>query len=206
LLSDARHAFRLWRRTRPFWGGLLVIAGAGEILSSEQGPFQIVIHIGIQGLAGYLIPVMLLLCGVLLWFNPAQRIFYSLLAIVLALGSWITSNLGGFFIGMMLGIVGGALALAWATNSDYQPLRWYRGNPEIVQAPLALELILRPTAALPPAGRAPDSIEASGPNDLAVPVTGALGLITSNVLTGAEEAASSPGTGSEISVRAKPPD
>jgi len=154
LLSDARQIFRIWRRTRPFWGGLLVIAGAGEILSSEQGPFQIVIHIGIQGLAGYLIPVMMLLCGVLLWFNPTQRTFYSLLSIVLALGSWITSNLGGFFIGMMLGIVGGALAFAWAAGSDYQPLKWYRGNAQIVQAPLAVELVLRPPAALPAPVRA----------------------------------------------------
>jgi len=155
LLRDARQIFRIWRRTRPFWGGLLVITGAGEILSSEQGPFQIVIHIGIQGLAGYLIPIMMLLCGVLLWFNPAQRSFYSLLSIVLALGSWITSNLGGFFIGMMLGIVGGALAVAWATGSDDQPMSWYRGNgsPQIMQAPLA-QLVLRPTAALPAPVRA----------------------------------------------------
>jgi len=235
LLSDARHVFRLWRRTRPFWGGLLVISGAGEILSSEQGPFQTVIHIGIQGLAGYLIPVMLLLCGVLLWFNPTQRTFYSLLSILLALGSWITSNLGGFFIGMILGIVGGALAFAWATGSDYRPLKWYRGNPEILLAPVPLELILRPAAALPPAGRAelssasglarsaadtpdsaadtpdpaadtPDSAEGPGSNDLAAPVTGTLAPVTSNVLTGTQEAASSPTTGSETLVRVQPPD
>ena len=201
LLNDARQIFRIWRRTRPFWGGLLVISGAGEILSSEQGPFQIVIHIGIQGLAGYLIPVTMLLCGVLLWFNPAQRAFYSLLSIVLALGSWITSNLGGFFIGMMLGIVGGALAIAWAADSDAQPLRWYRGNPQIMHAPRTLELVLRPAAALPAparaelnsaAGRAlcaedvPDSADdqaaAASPEG-----TGTLGAITSGALTGVQE-------------------
>ncbi len=155
LLSDAQLTFRLWRRTRPFWGGLLTIVAACEILSSEQGPFQVVIHVGIQGLAGDLIPVMMLLCGVLLWFSPAQRHFYSLLTIVLALGSWVTSNLGGFFIGMMLGLVGGALAFAWTTVSDCRPLEWSGSNPRIVQAPGGLELvILHPTAVLPPAGRA----------------------------------------------------
>jgi hypothetical protein len=204
LLNDARQIFRIWRRTRPFWGGLLVISGAGEILSSEQGPFQLVIHVGIQGLAGYLIPVMMLLCGVLLWFNPAQRTFYSLLSIVLALGSWITSNLGGFFIGMMLGIVGGALAVAWATGSDDQPLRWYRGSPQIMHAPLALELVLRPAAALPAPARAelnsaaghtfcaedtPDS--AADQSAITSPEsTGTLGAITSGALTGVEDARS----------------
>jgi hypothetical protein len=186
LLRDARRAFRLWRRTRPFWGGLLVSAGACEILSSEQGPLDVVIHIGTQGLAGYLIPVMLLLCGVLLWFSPAQRSFYSLLAMVLALGSWITSNLGGFFLGMILSLIGGALAFAWATDSDKQPpVRWYLGNPEIVQAPTGLELVLRPTAALPAAPAAeessvglralpgphpPDSGDEPSPNDVAIRV------------------------------------
>jgi hypothetical protein len=185
LLRDARRAFRLWRRTRPFWGGLLVSAGACEILSSEQGPLDVVIHIGTQGLAGYLIPVMLLLCGVLLWFSPAQRTFYSLLAMVLSLGSWITSNLGGFFLGMLLGLVGGALAVAWTTDSDRQQPRWYLGNPEIVQAPPGVELLLRPTPALPaavhteeiavglralPGPRPPDSGDHPGPNDLVIQV------------------------------------
>jgi Family of unknown function (DUF6114) len=186
LLRDARRAFRLWRRTRPFWGGLLVSAGACEILSSEQGPLDVVIHIGTEGLAGYLIPVMLLLCGMLLWFSPAQRTFYSLLAMVLSLGSWVTSNLGGFFLGMILGLVGGALAFAWTTDSaKQQSLRWYVGNPEIVQAPTGLELVLHPTAALPPAAhveestvglralpgpRAPDSSNEPGPSDVVIQV------------------------------------
>jgi hypothetical protein len=161
-ISTARRGFRIWRRTRPFWGGLLVICGAGEILLSEQGPLSLVIHIGIQGLAGYLIPVMLLLCGVLLWFSPAQRPFYSLLAIVLALGSWVTSNLGGFFIGMLLGIVGAALAFAWATDPDEKPLRWFRGNPQVLQPSWGAELVLRPTATLPPPRRVLGSIESGG--------------------------------------------
>jgi hypothetical protein len=208
LLRDARRAFRLWRRTRPFWGGLLVSAGACEILSSEQGPLDVVIHIGTQGLAGYLIPVMLLLCGVLLWFSPAQRHFYSLLAIVLALGSWVTSNLGGFFLGMILGIVGGALAFAWATDPDpvKQPLRWYLGNPEIVQAPKGLELVLRPTPALPAAARAgespvglralpgprsPDSGDEPDPDELAIRVID----ITS---AGSSTGAAPPSSGADI--------
>jgi hypothetical protein len=78
-----------------------------------------VIHIGLQGLAGYLIPVVMVLCGLLLLFHPLQRVFYSVLAVLLALGSWITSNLGGFFVGMLLGLVGGSLAFAWQQRDEH---------------------------------------------------------------------------------------
>ena len=107
-----------WRHGRPFWGGLFVTAGAAVILVSERAPLPLIVHIGIQGVAGYLVPAVLLLCGLLLWFHPAQRTFYSILAIALALGSWITSNLGGFFIGLLLGVLGGALGVAWEQRAS----------------------------------------------------------------------------------------
>jgi hypothetical protein len=113
----ALHAWREWRRARPFWGGLFVVLGAGEILLSEQASFPLAIHIGLHGLASYLIPLLLLLCGLLLWFHPLLRTFYSVLAVLLALGSWITSNLGGFFVGMLLGLFGGSLAFAWVSGA-----------------------------------------------------------------------------------------
>ena len=118
-LMMARHSFWIWRRSRPFWGGLLVMVGASEMLLSEQDLLSVVPHIGIQGLAGYLIPAHLLLMGVLLWLNPVDRIIYSLIAIFLALWSWTTSNLGGFFVGMLLGMVGGALAFGWTTDAKH---------------------------------------------------------------------------------------
>ncbi|SDY89414.1 hypothetical protein SAMN05444365_10437 [Micromonospora pattaloongensis] len=109
----ARLAWRRWRRTRPFWGGLFVILGAAEILASVRAPLPVVLHVGPQGLAGYLVPLVLLLCGLLLLFNPQQRTFYSLVAVVLALTTWLTSNLGGFFIGLLLAVLGASLAFAW---------------------------------------------------------------------------------------------
>lgn len=117
-------AWRRWRRTRPFWGGLLIIFGGAEMLLSEQAPLPIVIHVGLQGLAGYLVPIVLVLCGLLLWLSPVQQTFYSVLAVVLSLASWITSNLGGFFVGLTLGVIGGALAFAWTRGEEAgQPLR-----------------------------------------------------------------------------------
>jgi Family of unknown function (DUF6114) len=136
----------------------VVTASACEIMLTEHGPLSIVVHIGIQGLAGYLIPFMLLLCGVLLWFSPGQRPFYSLLAIVLSLGSWLTSNLGGFFLGMLLGLVGGTLAFAWTPDSDGEPpepaehAEWPRGYPQILQPSWVLEMLFSPSGVFPPAG------------------------------------------------------
>jgi hypothetical protein len=107
-------AWRHWRRSRPFWGGLLIILAAAEILLTERVPVRVILHIGVEGIAGYLLPLIMLLCGLLLWFNPQQRVFYSILAVLMSLGTWITSNLGGFVIGMLLGVVGGSLAFGWA--------------------------------------------------------------------------------------------
>ncbi|MEV4283096.1 DUF6114 domain-containing protein [Actinoplanes xinjiangensis] len=105
-----------WRHRRPFWGGLFVLLGGLEIMFTVWAPLGVVLHVGMQNFIGYLIPIVIILCGLLLWFTPAQRIFYSLVAIVCGLASWLTSNMGGFIIGLLLTLTGGALAFAWTTG------------------------------------------------------------------------------------------
>ncbi|WP_324605636.1 DUF6114 domain-containing protein [Streptomyces sp. NRRL S-350] len=116
----ARPAKRDWRGRRPFWGGLLVTLGGAEVLFTLKAPLPVVLHVGMQGLAGYLVPAVMVLCGLLILFNPAQRLFYSILAVLASLGSWITSNMGGFLLGMLLGVVGSCLTFGWLPD---QPLR-----------------------------------------------------------------------------------
>lgn len=111
--SRYRRRWRTWRRTRPFWGGVLVVLGGGEILFSYKAPLPVVMHFGLYGLAGILVPAMLVLLGASILFDPAHRTFYSVLTVLAALGSWLTSNLGGFVIGMVLGVIGGSLAFGW---------------------------------------------------------------------------------------------
>jgi len=115
-VRKAPSAWRRWRTSRPFWGGLLVSLSGAEILLAVKAPLPVVLHVGMQGLVGYLVPVVLLLCGILLLTNPAQRLFYSTIAAVLTLASWATSNLGGFFLGLILGLLGSALAFAWTPD------------------------------------------------------------------------------------------
>jgi hypothetical protein len=115
--TDAETGKTAWRHGRPFWGGLFVLLGGGEILFTVWAPLGVVLHVGMQNFIGYLMPIVIILCGVLLWLSPAQRIFYSLIALVCGLASWLTSNMGGFIIGLLLTLVGGALALSWTAEN-----------------------------------------------------------------------------------------
>jgi hypothetical protein len=106
--------FRRWRRHRPFWGGLFLILSAIELfLSANMSIGGLEVHLGPQGFLSYLLPLLLLMCGLLAWFTPAQRLFYGIVALLAALYTFVGLNLGGFIIGMLLGILGGALLIAW---------------------------------------------------------------------------------------------
>ncbi|MFI6065876.1 DUF6114 domain-containing protein [Micromonospora sp. NPDC051227] len=111
---QAWRLFRRWQRSRPFWGGLLIALAGLEMFASTRMTLNgLSFHSGATGLLSLLIPIILVTCGLLLWFTPAQRLFYSVVAAVTAVYSLIGLNLGGFFVGLLLGIVGSALAFAW---------------------------------------------------------------------------------------------
>ncbi|MEV5952387.1 DUF6114 domain-containing protein [Streptomyces sp. NPDC051987] len=113
-----RPAFRGWRARRPFWGGLLLALGGGWILLTEKASLKVVVHIGMQGVAGYLLPTLMLLCGLLTLFSPSQRLFYSIVGLLCSLGTWVTSNLGGFFVGLILGVVGSCMIFGWLPDQE----------------------------------------------------------------------------------------
>lgn len=165
-------AWRQWRHTRPFWGALLVVAGGTEILLTEAVPVPLAFHIGLQGVAGYLIPVVLLLSGLLLLFHPVQRTFYSLLAIILALGCWITSNLGGFFLGMLAGVIGGSLAFAWQPLQ--QPDQEERDSTSPQKRPSAGLALLKPEHSTQAGSAAtqPSDVSTADPRPLQPPDAG----------------------------------
>lgn len=116
------------------------------MLASE--PASLPVDSGIRGLAAYLTPTFMLFCGVLLWLTSIGRTYHSLLAILLAIDSWVTSNLGGFYIGILISLVGGALAFAWMTDSDYGSHGWLRGRPVIRVPSWPLDAVSRLAAGL----------------------------------------------------------
>lgn len=114
--------FRTWRRTRPFWGGLLLLSAGIELLVAPAAqslilPIDLIIYAGVAGVSGILIGVLLIAIGALSWLQPAQHTFFGVVGLMLALVSFVTSNFGGFVIGMLLGIVGGALVFAWGPDA-----------------------------------------------------------------------------------------
>ena len=117
--ASAWQAFRAWRRTRPFWGGLLLLLAGLELVAIPllsvlaHGSVKVVIYIGIGGVFGVLIGGLLMACGLLIWFHPVQRVFYAIAGALLAVASFVATNLGGFFFGMLLGVTGASLSFGW---------------------------------------------------------------------------------------------
>ncbi|MFF0172320.1 DUF6114 domain-containing protein [Micromonospora profundi] len=120
--AEAWRSFRRWQRSRPFWGGLFTILAGAEMFASTRMTINgLSFHSGASGLLSLLIPVILVTCGLLIWLSPAQRLFYSIVAAVTAVYSLIGLNLGGFFVGLLFGIIGSALAFAWAPARPAAP-------------------------------------------------------------------------------------
>ncbi|ROO89902.1 hypothetical protein EDD29_7612 [Actinocorallia herbida] len=110
--------FRQWRRTRPFWGGVFAVLAGLELISIPFAPLALSIHQGMPGVASWLAGALLITGGVLAWVHPVQRHFYGIIAMLAALASFPTSNLGGFLLGLLLGVVGAGMIFAWAPGRD----------------------------------------------------------------------------------------
>ncbi|MFD3660109.1 DUF6114 domain-containing protein [Streptomyces sp. NPDC058659] len=150
-------AFRLWRYRRPFGAGLTLALGGAEILLTQRASITVILTAGADSLVGYVLPLLMVICGLLVVFNPRQRLFYSVVGVLASLGSWVTSNLGGFFIGMALGLVGSSLAFGWLPD---RPRRrsWRRGRrrkPGTTASGTAAPTGAAPTAAVAGAAAGP---------------------------------------------------
>jgi hypothetical protein len=111
---QGRAEFRAWSSKRPFVGSALVIlAGIEMFFSGQLDIGHIHVQVGIEGFQATVIPVALVLLGLLAMLMPMHRIFYGVIALVIAVYSLIGVNLGGFFVGMLLGSVGGILVVSW---------------------------------------------------------------------------------------------
>ncbi|QMU72493.1 DUF6114 domain-containing protein [Streptacidiphilus sp. P02-A3a] len=116
--SKARQAFRNWRHSRPFWGGLLVLLAGLPIIYFPYANLNIgtlSLHLATSaGAASLLIGLLLMALGISAWFQPHVRVFAGIAALVLTLVSIPMSNLGGFGMGLIPGLLGGTLLCSWA--------------------------------------------------------------------------------------------
>jgi hypothetical protein len=115
-----RRNFRSWRGDRPFWAGLFVLLGGFPIAYFPYANLQIG-HLTLAmattaGAGSLIIGVLLVVLGISLWFQKHVRTFAGVAAILLALVSIPVSNLGGFLIGFLLAMIGGAMAVSWTAG------------------------------------------------------------------------------------------
>ncbi|MGW6402910.1 DUF6114 domain-containing protein [Streptomyces sp. NPDC055134] len=119
-LGQTRRSFRGWRGQRPFWGGLLTLLGGIPIMYFPYANLTLgsmTIRMSTTAGAGSLIiGVLLVVLGLTLWFQPMSRVFAGVAAILLALVSLVVSNFGGFVIGFLLALLGGALGISWGPS------------------------------------------------------------------------------------------
>lgn len=115
--AHRRLQFRAWRGNRPFWAGLYVMIGGVPIMYFPYAQLkfgQLTIAMATTAGAGSLIiGVLLVVLGFSLWFQQHVRTFAGVAAILLALVSIPVSNFGGFVVGFLFAMVGGAMAVAW---------------------------------------------------------------------------------------------
>ncbi|WP_288833395.1 DUF6114 domain-containing protein [uncultured Corynebacterium sp.] len=121
LAPTQRRRFREWAAARPFRAGLFVILGGTVILTPAYLSFE-VSNLQVQistmsGVSTLLIGVLLIASGLMTWFQREGRILTGLTALILGVVAVPTSNFGGFMLGSLLAIVGGALALSWTAGA-----------------------------------------------------------------------------------------
>ncbi|MFC7344551.1 DUF6114 domain-containing protein [Saccharopolyspora griseoalba] len=106
-----------WRRARPFAAGVCTIAAGLVLLAPPYAALQIgQVSIALQTLGGsasLVLGLALIACGLAMWTRPGSWPA-PWLTLVLALAAVPAANLGALLIGTSLGMVGFALAVAWA--------------------------------------------------------------------------------------------
>ncbi|SHH94588.1 DUF6114 domain-containing protein [Streptomyces sp. 3214.6] len=127
-----RQQFRAWRGTRPFWAGLFVLLAGFPIAYFPYAHLQVG-HLTLAmsttaGAGSLIIGVLLGVLGISLWFQKHVQVFAGVAAILLGLVSIPVSNLGGFLIGFLFALIGGAMAVSWAPGAPPAPAQ----SPEAV--------------------------------------------------------------------------
>ncbi|GHG97907.1 DUF6114 domain-containing protein [Streptomyces lanatus] len=117
-----RLRFRGWRGTRPFWAGLFTLLGGVPIAYFPYATLKLgtmsLTMATTAGAGSLIIGVLLWTLGLTMWFQAATRVFAGVAAIILGLVSLVVSNIGGFIIGFLLAMIGGALSISWMPGKD----------------------------------------------------------------------------------------
>lgn len=113
--------FARFRRTRPFWGSLVLALGGYYIAAPLLGgSMSFYTSMGARTITPLLLGGGIIAAAGVALLSPAQRHFPAIVAAMLAVASLPLANLGGWVVGMVLGIVGAGLVFAWTPYTDEQ--------------------------------------------------------------------------------------
>jgi hypothetical protein len=104
--------FKQWRSRRPFWGATLTVLAGLMILYIPLHLYAIAFIPGSLVFVGFIFGGLVLIIGLCEYFYPQLSTFFGIATIFLSVLS-IMGALGGFLIGTILGIIAGALNIAW---------------------------------------------------------------------------------------------
>jgi hypothetical protein len=101
-------------------GGLFVISGgaalafAGSIIGSFNvtGAASASNTVLALGIIGVIMGIIMVVGGFMMYSKPTSAKMWGVIVLILAIISWVTA-IGGFFIGFLLGLIGGILALTF---------------------------------------------------------------------------------------------
>ncbi|WKV71788.1 DUF6114 domain-containing protein [Streptomyces sp. PCS3-D2] len=163
-LTVVYYHFHAWSGRRPFWAGLFTLLGGFPIAYFPYADLRlgnVSLAMATPGGAGALIiGVLLITLGLALWFQQSIRVFAGVASILLALVSLPVSNLGGFGMGFVLSLIGGALALSWVPGQPAEEV------PADRQAAVQQPAVQQPGAVAPgKTDAAPGALDVPGPRE-----------------------------------------
>jgi hypothetical protein len=116
-LNSRRRDFNRWRAGRPFVGGALLVAAG---LVAGFTPFQVLQNwlfrdgsAQIIGILGSFFAVAVIMAGLGVMLNPELSNLLGMIGITFTILVTLVGNFGGLLVGTFLGIIGGAMCIAW---------------------------------------------------------------------------------------------
>jgi hypothetical protein len=120
LTDNPRARFRAWRKPRPVFGGFFLIIGG---LLIGYVPLQFASELMLIGgaftVVGLLFAALVSFCGVGVLAKPRYSTIFGVFGVAFSTLS-LFGALGGLFIGMLVGTLGGVLSYAWEPPEGYE--------------------------------------------------------------------------------------
>jgi hypothetical protein len=121
-------SFKKWRSKRPFWGATLTVLAGLMILYIPIQLYAIAFIPGSLVFVGFIFGGLVLIIGLCEYFYPQLSTFFGIATIFLSVLS-IMGALGGFLLGTILGIIAGAMNIAW--DKEEIDVDTFRRNREL---------------------------------------------------------------------------